>query len=409
MKIKSIKKEVLKNPIPVYDISVKKYHNFCIGDSKIVVHNSSAQGSIIGMAQDFAGSNNLNYLSPNGQFGSRLSSEAAAPRYIFTELHDNYRKIFKKEDDCILNYNLVDGEEIEPEFFIPILPNVLINGAEGMGIGFATKILKYNPAELKTLILNYLKDKKEPKDGYLVPWFTGFKGTVDRNPENKDQVIIKGLLEVKNSTTILISELPVGVYLEKYKALLNRLEDNGFIKSYEDNSTEKEFNFEITCPRSTTALEHQTLLEKFGLITRDSENLNMWLPGKKLHTFDNAWQIVKWFITWRLERYEIRRLKLIELLKEDLEINSEKIKFIEFYLKNSVKISNIKKADFVELLKKEKFLNIDNLINMRIYTLTLDEIEKLKSQNLELNKKLDFYKKTNAKEMYVKELTDLKV
>ena len=173
----------------------------------------SLSQTIIGMAQDYAGSNNMNYFVPNGQFGNRLCAEAAADRYIFTQLSPNFRKIFKKEDDFILEPQYDDGDEIEPVTYLPVLPNVLINGSRGMGTGYACHILNYNPEDLRLAIIAELQSKKwEP----LVPWYRGFQGKVYRNVTNEinpNQVVFEGVLEVVNSTTIKIS-CPILIVIE---------------------------------------------------------------------------------------------------------------------------------------------------------------------------------------------------
>lgn len=164
----------------------------------------SMEGTLVGLANDFAGSNNMNLLVPSGQFGSRLSKDAASGRYIFTKMHDNFRKMFKKEDDLILEHHFVNGEKIEPKQFIPLLPMVLINGAQGTGTGHACVILNYHPNDVKNVVLSILNGKKYDP---IIPWFRGFNGTVERN---NLQTVITGKLEVINTTTIKITELPIG-------------------------------------------------------------------------------------------------------------------------------------------------------------------------------------------------------
>jgi DNA topoisomerase-2 len=120
---------------------------------------ASMESTIVNMAANYTGTNNMNLFVPSGQFGSRLTKEAAASRYIFTQLSANYRKLFKKEDECILEHNIVDGQKIEPKNYMPILPLILVNGAQGTGTGYASYIMCYNPNDIKNSILNVL-DKK---------------------------------------------------------------------------------------------------------------------------------------------------------------------------------------------------------------------------------------------------------
>jgi DNA topoisomerase-2 len=85
---------------------------------------ASLTGTIIGMAQNFVGSNNVNLLTPSGQFGTRRmgGKDAASPRYVFTKLENIARKIFHPDDDPLLNYLNDDGLTIEPDFYMPVIP-----------------------------------------------------------------------------------------------------------------------------------------------------------------------------------------------------------------------------------------------------------------------------------------------
>lgn len=107
-------------------------------------------GTIVNLAQNYVGSNNINLLQPIGQFGTRINGgkDSASPRYIFTMLSPLARMIFPVADDPLLKENFEDGMRIEPEWYCPILPMVLVNGAEGIGTGWSTKIPNYSPREI---------------------------------------------------------------------------------------------------------------------------------------------------------------------------------------------------------------------------------------------------------------------
>ena len=361
----------------------------------------SLESTIIGMAQKYPGSNNMNVFEPSGQFGSRLSAEAASPRYVFTKFSDNFRKLFKKEDDIILKYQYEDGVKIEPEYYIPILPTVLINGSQGVGTGYASKILGYNPKDIKDAVMAVVAGKKIKQ---LIPWFNGFKGNIYRNER---QTVIEGKFEIENTTTIKVTELPIGMYLDDFKDHLYNLEDKGFVKSFEDLSTEDQFEFILTVPRSTTALDEETIKNKLKLISRETENFTLWDANKKIREFDTAEEIVIEFVAWRLERYEERRQKLLQINEDELKWLNNKLRFIEYYLDNSKKFSNKTKSELIEILEKEKFFDIDKLIRIPIYSLTRDELEQLKKDITDVSAKIKALKSTNAGEMYKKELGEL--
>lgn len=365
----------------------------------------SMESTIVGLANNYAGSNNVNLLVPSGQFGSRLTKDAAASRYIFTKLSNNFRQLFRKEDDLILEYNYSDGEKIEPKYYLPILPMVLVNGSQGTGTGHASLILSYHPNKLRDLILQVLDNKTLTKNK-LVPWFNGFKGKVERDLVS-GQVVVTGKLEVINTTTIRISEIPVGLYHDQYQEILFKLEDEGFIKSFDSRSTEESFDFLVQCPRTTTALDLDKLYQKFKLISRDTENFTLWNEKGTLERFDSAESVIERFVPWRLTKYEERRLKLIEVVNEKIRILNEKIRFITFYLENVLLFRDTKKAKLIEILLENKFEDYDKLLNLPIWSLTKDKIDELKDTLAEEKKYLHSLENTNSKEMYVKELNEL--
>lgn len=365
----------------------------------------SMASTIVGLANNYAGSNNLNLFLPEGQFGSRLTAESAAHRYIETKLSPWFRALFPKADDAILVHHEVDGEKIEPKTYAPLLPMVLVNGAQGTGTGHACLIMSYKPSDVREAVLKVL-DNKKLKSGTLMPWFNGFSGTVERNLET-GQITITGILEVVNSTTIKITELPIGTYLDQYKDRLHKLEDNGFIKDYEDRSTEDGFDFTIQVPRSTTALSEEELYKKFGLISRDTENYTVWNIDGVLKRFESAEALVEAFVPWRLEMMEKRRQHLIADLKEQVRFASEVIRFIKFYLANVKLFRDTSKKELVEVLLQNKFVDYERLLAMQIWSLTKDRIAELEKKLNDLKSELAKIEADTAVNMYKRELKAL--
>ena len=363
----------------------------------------SLSGAIVGMAQNFPGSNNLNYLKPIGQFGSRLSPQAGADRYIFTDMMPIFRKIFPKDDDIILVSEEEDGEQIEPKYYLPILPNVLINGADGMATGHATFILQYNPEDLKKYTLNVLNDKKQ--NVKLVPWWRGYSGKVTRGETG--QVTITGKLEKLNTTTIKITELPISVWEDDYKSFLIDLEDKGIIKSFKSDSSEAGWDWTITVSREIGYRDEEDLYKLFKLTSRQTENFTVWLPTGKLKNFASAEALCDYFIEFRLTKYEERRLaKIKELMHDLLELN-ERLRFIRFYIANSDKVAKKSKFELVAILEAEGFTLIDRLLDIKIYNLTKDQIDKLENDIIETQARLDHFNNTTSKALYVEDLMAL--
>lgn len=330
--------------------------------------------AVTNLAQDFPGSNNYPLLEKHGQFGSRLSNEAAAPRYINTKLHDNWHKFFKPEDQEIVEYLYDDGDRIEPKYFIPILPMVLVNGAEGTGNGFKSFIYPYAVPDIVRGLKEIIKHGKVKTP--LVPHINGFHGTVEKAEK---QAVFKGILKVVHSTKIHITELPPGYDNESYKTLLNKLVDSDFIKDYENRSTEDKWDWVIDAPRSTTALGLDVLMDKFGLIKRMTETVVGWgMDDSKPMTFESVEALLEYWYEERLKLYDKslkHQIKNVEqhLIKLDL-----KIRFIKWCLKNDFR--KFTKAEFIEnAVAGVKRLTPElagEFVSMPMYRITTDEVKK---------------------------------
>jgi DNA topoisomerase-2 len=230
---------------------------------------------------------------------------------------------------------------------------------------------------------------------------------VVRNKET-GQVVTTGKLKVVNSTTIQITELPIGVYLDTYKDFLNSLEEKEFIKDYEDASTEDQFCFNVTVPRSTSILDQETLLSKFKLIGRGTENFTLWNPAGTLQKYVSAEDVIQAFVPWRLSQYELRRQKLIVDTDEQIRYQSEVIRFIRFYLANTKTFKDTGKKDLVELLLTKDFVDYDKLLSMPMWNLTKDRIAELEKRLADLKAYLATLKSDSADEMYRRELKAFK-
>ena len=366
-------------------------------------HGEAGIGGVIcNLAQNFVGSNNLNWLEPIGQFGSRLSPIPAAHRYIFTKLSKNFRQYFRKEDDIILEHLYEDEYKIEPNFFVPLLPGVLLNSTQGIGTGFASTILSRDPRELSSYIKNKMSGGIRYYD--LLPYFDGFKGTVERVEENKYK--ISGCIERVSATQIKITELPVGMYLDDIKKQLNKLIENDSIKDYEDNSTEESFDIDVYYQRGIlNNLLDETLLDRLKLTTTVTENLTCWLPTGKLRKFSSVNDIIDYFVDWRLCKYTERIIKLIDILNDDIKISNERIRFIYFYLDNVNLFKNASKLELISILNENDFT--DKLLDMKIWNLTGSRIKELETQVKELNTKKKQLEKTTNIQLYSKELEEL--
>lgn len=174
--------------------------------------------TIVNLAQHFVGSNNLNLLHPAGQFGTRAAGgkDHASARYISTYPVKLARKLFHVADDPLLNYLTEDNLKIEPEWYIPTVPLVLVNGADGIGTGWSTSIPNYNPVDIVANIRRLMKGEEMVP---MTPWYRGFKGTIEK-VDNKGKFVCTGIARKIDSKTIEISELPIRKWTDDYKKQL---------------------------------------------------------------------------------------------------------------------------------------------------------------------------------------------
>ena len=212
-------KRNLRNEIKVAQLSgytseVSSYHHGEISLSQ----------TITALAQDYVGSNNLNLLLPLGQFGTRYNGikGAASPRYIFTNLNPITRKIFMENDDNLLLYNVEEGLKIEPVWYAPIIPMVLVNGAEGIGTGWSTSVPEFNPIELAQNLIRKMNGEEMKT---LLPWYKGFTGKISESIDNKGNknYIASGIIKInEENESVEITELPIHEFTRDYKTFLEK-------------------------------------------------------------------------------------------------------------------------------------------------------------------------------------------
>ena len=368
--------------------------------------DSSLNSAIIGMAQKFK--NSMPLLQEIGQFGSLRSPEAGAPRYVSTKLHENFRLIYK--DFELLSPRYEEGSQIEPEYFLPIIPTVLLNGSSGIAVGFATNILNRNPIELIECCLKELNGKKfnEP-----TPWINGFNGEVLPNPDGDNSWLFRGKYEVKNTTTINITELPPSITYEKFDNYLNGLEDDRRIAGY-DNNCKSDINYTLKMSRSDLSrLGTGDRLDRFlKMEEKQTENLTVLDEFGKLKIFNSASDIVKYFVAFRLKFYTKRKEFIINKLENELITLSNRAAFIKAIIDGKLKINNVPKRQIIIWLETANFDEVNGsysyLLSMPIHNLTKEMYEDLLLQEAEKKRELAAMKTVQPGDMYVDDLNDLK-
>jgi len=391
------------------EIKVSQLTGF-ISDKTCYHHGEqSLNMAIINMAQRFVGSNNINILMPSGQFGTRLTGkDAASPRYIFTYLNPIIRLLFREEDDPILNYLDDDGTPIEPEYYYPILPIVLINGAEGIGTGFSTQVLPYNPLDLIENIKCMMDDKPLKE---LRPYFQGFNGTITQEDKTYS---IQGNYECSGGD-LIITELPVGVWTSVYKEFLNELEEKKEIIKFSNNNTDEEVYFKITLDgKKSDDLSEKELIQKFKLNKKISiSNMHLYDKENKIKKYSNVNDILKEFYHVRLNAYTVRKDYFLNKYQKELDVLKWKMKFIEDVLEDKIVINRKKRTEIVEQLIKKKYPEQNNdkydyLLTMPIHSFTYEKIEELKEKINNKEKEINLLESKSEKEIWLDELNEFK-
>lgn len=368
--------------------------------------NASLDSAMIGMAQKFK--NSLPLLDGVGQFGSLRSPAAGAPRYISAKLHPNFRLIY--QDFELLNNKIEEGQEIEPNFFLPIVPTVILNGSSGIAVGFATNILNRNPSDVVDACLAVLKGKKIKN---ISPWLNEFTGTFTRDSGNPNTWKISGVYKVVNSTTVKVTEIPPSFTYEKYEEWLNSLVDKKILVNYEDNSSDK-IEYVLKFQRAVLAdyISKSKLDNLLKIHSQETENLTTIDETGKLKIFEKAEDIVTHFVNVRLGFYNKRKEYLLKKLGRELLIISNRARFIKDIIDGKLKINNVPKEVIIKYLTDKKFDQVDGgysyLLSMAIYTLTKEKFEELLKQKADKEAEIIVIEKTDPKGMYITDLEKLK-
>jgi len=416
------------------EIKVAQFSGYVSKEACYHHGEASLNAAIVGMAQNFVGSNNINLLMPNGQFGTRLQGgkDSASERYIFTQLNGITRTLFPAEDDHILEYLNDDGTLVEPIFYAPIIPMVLVNGSKGIGTGFSTDIMCYNPLQ----IIDYLKKKlgqtleEEPEP--FLPYYEGFQGQVTKLSE--ERFLFKGVYEKVGPDRIRVTELPVGYWTEDFKELIEELIEPtvgkdgkkvaASVKDYDDTSKDTNVDFTITFAKGRLDELEQVKadygcngLEKLLKLYTTNTTTNMHLFDAKdvLQKYEKVTDIIDAYYEVRLNLYGSRKDFMIRALERDLVVLSNKAKYIQENLDGTVDLRKKKREEVQSMLTEKGYDKIDDdedyryLVKMPMDSVTEENVEKLLKEKGTKEATLEQVKKTSVQEMWSGELNALSV
>lgn len=431
------------------DVKVVELAGSVSGLTAYAYGDTSLQQTIVGLAQNFVGSNNINCLEPSGNFGSRLQGgqDAASARYIYTRLSPFARRIFHQTDEALLSYNTDDGKTIEPEFYMPIVPMILINGADGIGTGWSTSIPNYNPEEvIENLKLRMRGDSKEVMN-MMKPWFRSWKGEAE--DLGADRYKFTGIINESGDCEVEITELPVRVWTQDFK---DRLEEwiraekgPSFIKDYTEYNTPEKVHFivKLTENKKLDCGDVKAMEDLFKLSkTMATSNLVAFDPQGRIHKYATVLDIMEEFYHVRLHMYQKRKQHMLSEMQRELERLSNQARFVKMIIDNKLVVSKKKKSILVNELHRLGFTRFpkivdakkegefeavveeevdeaddvdtaagandyDYLLGMAIWSLTQERVEKLLRQIGDKEEEIDILTKKSPKELWTTDLDGL--
>lgn len=426
----------------------------------------SLNETIIAMAQNFVGKNNINLLKPNGQFGSRLQGgkDAASPRYIFTQLDELGKKIFIEEDFDVLEHQTDEGKQIEPLFFVPIIPMILVNGTEGIGTGYSTNIEPCNPRDI---FLNLKRIIAGEKPKAMMPWYRHFTGKIEKVSDGK--YICRANYEIIDDNTIHITDLPIGIWTDDYKSFLDNLLNHSnlskteekkinknknkstkknsktskkkknnsgstakvskknkigsFIKNYKEDCTDIRISFVINFyPGKLKELMNEGKLEKDLklVVPLNLTNMHLFDEKCKIRKYNTYGAILRNFAKVRLELYQKRKDYLLDKWKKEMDILKWKVKFILdvrsgkiiiFDIRNNTSKRKDEVINRLEELKYPKFIinnateaSYNYITTTGLFNLTVEEVDKIKKQLEDKKEEIAILEGKSPSEMWIEEL-----
>ena len=373
------------------------------------------------LAADY--NNGISLLKPEGTFGARTVKKASSPRYTSIIFGKSSQAIFNKRDFPLMEKQFTEGKQIEPYQLLPIIPLGLINGSDGIGLGFSCKLFQRNPNQIINLIIDILSGKRKEIPAIIKPDFPFFNGTIE-NGENNSQFVLTGVFNKLPRNTIEITEVPISTDREKYIKFLNTLKDAKKIKSFTDECKKNTFYFKIKVDTEIYNLPDDKIINLFSLSETISDSITLLKRNDKKYdivTFNTASEFLKAWIIERYKFYNLRKEFELRNAENKLKIADEKIRFIYCILDNKIIINRRSKQDIEKQIIDNNFKPMSNdseaneeernfkyLLNMPIYSLSLEQIELLKKQKEVIEQELTSYSSLSSASIWIQELKDLK-
>lgn len=374
--------------------------------------DASLNSVIVGLCKPFI--DNLNPLESDSQVGTiRDPNACGAPRYLYVK-HSKYMDLIYKTDIDLTEQIFEEGQYVEPICYYPIIPTVLCKNNQGIAIGYAMHNQAYNPIDIIDACLELLKSNKELKEfkTSIRPYVKGTKQDNWKFEEGKWYSYGEWKMN-KSKDLFTITDLPADVSYEGFEKLLNKLVDTQYVKDWKNLSQDGNIVYECQffkgqlnklCKGKNGEI---SIVNKLKLIKQVSDDL-LWLLDEhhKLKHFNNKYDVVRYFVNYRLSIYTERKKKLVKILEQKYKENSDLVKFIELVCKGKLKIRNRAKADIKSDM--DGYSLPFSLISTPMSKVTIEERDELLKQNEEIKKQLEYIKNTTEKQMYINDLQSLR-
>lgn len=378
-------------------------------------HGEQILGDTIAtLAKSYVGSNNIPLFYRGGQFGSRVEGgkDCAASRYIFTKLDMLTRLIFREEDEPLLENIVEEGKTIEPTYYVPIIPMILVNGCKaGIGTGWSCTIPCFNPKDIINCVRIWIKEGNVVSNNNvvvspfpeLVPWYRGFTGKIEQVSEKK--FVSYGIVE--RGDVVSVTELPIDTWTSKFKEFAERLLEEKKIKKLVNHSTATKIHFDIVESGEFRCNVNNLRLKS----TINTTNMVLFTKEGRLKLFSSVDEILEYFCAERYALYVKRRKYLIHSLEEQLKYESNKYRFLKEVMDAKLVISKRPEEDVVSDLTKRKYDKKDGkyeyLLAMQIRSFTEQRLRALKKEIDKISEKLENVRKTSENDMWLSELKEL--
>ena len=415
-----------KFPNPSTENKTARLASYVAAETEYVHGEQSLCGVLDSMAAYFTGSNSFPLIAGHGNFGSRFQGfgSAAAPRYTYVSLAKLTTELFNKDDLVLCPSQIFEGTEIEPTFFMPILPLVFLNGSEGLSVGWRTQIYPRDPQDIIKYISQVIKGVKNPVNpNEFVPYFRGFKGVTKlmdvEGPVGvfRKEFVNFGIINKLSNTKLKITEIPIGFNHASYIKILDRLVERQTIVDYDDESDPKSDTFEFTISVKRTFFEQNSTedewIKTFRLSTTLNEQLNCIDRNNQVAEYTCVKDMLDDFIKIRLEYSQKRKEYLLNKYSETFKLSASRYVWCKGIIQETIKIKNKPKADIEKQLENIKHIikhdgTYNYLFNMPITSITFEKMEELKKTMLDIKEKIATVNAQTANSITAADLTYIK-